>query len=67
MFWAGAFGIISLYTGYKNSLPKHWEIGPVTSIICFFTAITGVAVYTLLYMLYKGGETTSVIKVVLEF
>ncbi|MBY0120831.1 DUF420 domain-containing protein [Bacillus sp. S/N-304-OC-R1] len=60
-------GIITLITGYKNNLAKHRKIGPITSIIWFFTAITGVAVYLLLYVFYHGGETTSVIKAILGF
>ncbi|MEH7882908.1 DUF420 domain-containing protein [Bacillus sp. JJ1609] len=60
-------GIISLYTGYKNNLERHRKLGPITSIVWFFTAITGVAVYMLLYVFYKGGETTSVIKAILGF
>ncbi|MDK7951380.1 DUF420 domain-containing protein, partial [Staphylococcus lugdunensis] len=43
----------------------HRKIGPIASIIWFFTAITGVAVYLLLYILYPGGETTSLIKATL--
>jgi putative membrane protein len=60
-------GIISLYTGYKNQLEKHRKLGPITSIVWFFTAITGVTVYLLLYVFYHGGETTSVIKAILGF
>ncbi|HYK75196.1 MAG TPA: DUF420 domain-containing protein [Pseudoneobacillus sp.] len=60
-------GIITLFTGYKNQLVIHRKLGPITSIIWFFTAITGVAVYLLLYVIYKGGETTSVIKAILGF
>ena len=59
------FGIVSLLSGFKNNLKLHRRIGPITSIIWFFVAITGVAVYMLLYVLYKGGETTSVIKAIL--
>ena len=58
-------GLITLWTGYKNNLSKHRKLGPVTSIIWFSTAITGVAVYLLLYVIYQGGETTSVIKAIL--
>jgi putative membrane protein len=58
-------GIISLYTGYKNRLERHRKLGPITSVTWFFTGITGVAVYLLLYVFYKGGETTSVIKAIL--
>ncbi|CAG9608667.1 DUF420 domain-containing protein [Pseudoneobacillus rhizosphaerae] len=58
-------GIISMVSGYKNKLSIHRKLGPVTSLVWFFTAITGVAVYLLLYVFYKGGETTSVIKAIL--
>jgi putative membrane protein len=58
-------GITSIYTGYKNNLDRHRKLGPITSIVWFLTAITGVAVYMLLYVFYKGGETTSVIKAIL--
>lgn len=60
-------GIITLWSGYKRNLKRHRKIGPITSIIWFFTAITGVAVYMLLYVFYHGGETTSVIKAILGF
>ncbi|QGQ46983.1 DUF420 domain-containing protein [Metabacillus sediminilitoris] len=61
------FGIISLITGYKKNYERHRKIGPITSIIWFFTGITGLAVYLLLYVIYSGGETTSVIKAILGF
>lgn len=60
-------GIMMLVTGFKNHLTFHRKMGPVTSIIWFCTAITGVAVYLLLYVFYRGGETTSVIKAILGF
>lgn len=59
------FGIVTLISGYTNKLERHRKIGPITSVIWFFTAITGVAVYLLLYVFYEGGETTSVIKAIL--
>jgi putative membrane protein len=59
------FGITSLFTGFKNKLSFHRKLGPITSIIWFSSAITGVAVYLLLYVFYQGGETTSVIKAIL--
>lgn len=58
-------GIISLVSGYKNNLSLHRKIGPGTSIVWFFTGVTGVAVYLLLYVIYEGGDTTSVIKAIL--
>ncbi|MEK3887094.1 DUF420 domain-containing protein [Bacillus sp. FSL K6-3431] len=60
-------GIISLWTGYKNKREIHRKLGPYTSIIWFFTGITGVIVYLLLYIIYQGGETTSLIKAILGF
>jgi putative membrane protein len=59
------FGIISLYSGYKNNLEAHRKLGPITSITWFCTGITGIAVYLLLYVIYQGGETTSVIKAII--
>ncbi|MCC3357604.1 DUF420 domain-containing protein [Bacillus sp. REN16] len=61
------FGVVTLYLGYKNKIAKHRKVGPITSIIWFFSAITGVAVYFLLYVFYKGGETTSMLKAILGF
>jgi putative membrane protein len=59
------FGIVTIYLGLKNNIAKHRKIGPITSVIWFFVAITGVAVYLLLYVFYHGGETTSVIKAII--
>jgi putative membrane protein len=61
------FGLVTIYAGLKNNLVRHRKIGPVTSIIWFFTAVTGVAVYSLLYVFFSGGETTSVFKAILGF
>lgn len=60
-------GVITIIAGFKNNLARHRKIGPVTAIVWFFTALTGVAVYLLLYVFYKGGETTSVFKAILGF
>lgn len=61
------FGLVTLILAFKRNITKHRKIGPVTSIIWFFTASTGVVVYLLLYVLYDGGETTSMIKAILGF
>lgn len=58
-------GVISLWSGLKDRLNIHRKLGPVTSIVWFGTGITGVLVYLLLYVFYKGGETTSLIKAIL--
>lgn len=59
-------GIITLIAGYTNNLIRHRKIAPITSVVWFFVAITGVAVYLLLYVFYSGGETTSVFKAILN-
>ncbi|WP_227395638.1 DUF420 domain-containing protein [Jeotgalibacillus aurantiacus] len=59
------FGLVTIWLGYKDRIKKHRKIGPITSIIWFFTASTGVMVYLLLYVFYRGGETTSVIKAII--
>lgn len=65
---AGAvMGVLTINWGLKDKLDKHRKIGPITSIVWFFTAITGVAVYLLLYVFYEGGETTSMIKAILGY
>lgn len=61
------FGIVTLILGFKRNIKKHRRIGPITSIIWFFTSITGVMVYLLLYIFFDGGETTSMIKAILGF
>ena len=63
----GVLIAISLVTGLKDNLPTHRRLGPITSIVWVFAALTGVAVYLLLYVFYKGGETTSMIKAILGF
>ena len=60
-------GIIMLVTGYKKNFKVHRKLGPTTSVIWFFTAITGVAVYLLLYVFYHGGETVSVFRAILGY
>jgi putative membrane protein len=61
------FGIVTILSGLKNNLIRHKRLGPITSVIWFCTAVTGIAVYLLLYVFYHGGETTSMIKAILGF
>ena len=58
-------GIVNLVTGFKKKFSIHRKFGPITSVVWFCTGITGVAVYLLLYVFYKGGETTCMIKAIL--
>ncbi len=64
---AAVFGITTLILGFKEKYAKHRKWGRVTSVIWFITAITGVAVYVLLYVLYPGGHTEPVWKVIFGF
>lgn len=61
------FGITTLVLAFKRNIKKHRKVGPITSVIWFFTSITGVMVYLLLYIFFEGGETTSMIKAILGF
>ncbi|MGI2327320.1 DUF420 domain-containing protein [Planococcus sp. YIM B11945] len=61
----GILGGVNIWLGLTNRLEKHRKLGPPASVIWFFTAITGVMVYSLLYVIYEGGETTSVFKAIL--
>lgn len=61
------FGIVTLRLAFKGNFNKHKKIGPVTSVIWFVTAITGIMVYFLLYVIYEGGETTSMIRAILGY
>lgn len=54
---AAVFGITTLVLAFKKNFAKHRKWGRVTATIWFGTAITGVIVYVLLYLLYPGGHT----------
>lgn len=54
----GVLGAYQLYTGIKRKLSIHRKVGPVAAIIWFLTAITGIMVYLLLYIIYPGGGTS---------
>jgi putative membrane protein len=53
----GVMGLITLRYAYKKNFAKHRKIGPVTSVVWFATAITGVVVYYLLYIKYPPDGT----------
>lgn len=54
---SAVMGIVTLTLAYRGNFFKHRRIGRPTAVIWFITAITGVAVYYLLYVAYPG-ETT---------
>ncbi len=53
---AAVFGITTIVLGYRKKMVKHRRLGRVTSIIWFITAITGVFVYLILYVIYPAAE-----------
>jgi putative membrane protein len=59
---AAILGLMTLYRAWKKQFEKHRKLGPTTAIVWFVTAITGVTVYVLLYILYPGGKTVSVVE-----
>ncbi|MGZ9585494.1 DUF420 domain-containing protein [Paenibacillus marinisediminis] len=61
---SAVFGLTTLYTGLKGKYSRHRKIGRVTSVMWFVTAITGVTVYVLLYVLYPGGHTKPMIEAI---
>ncbi|MFC4735488.1 DUF420 domain-containing protein [Bacillus daqingensis] len=62
---AAVLGIIQLISGYRDNRRLHRKLGPVTSLIWFVSASTGIAVYLLLYVIYPPGETTRLFDAIL--
>ncbi|MFD2614905.1 DUF420 domain-containing protein [Paenibacillus gansuensis] len=58
---AGVFGLVTISLGYREKYAKHRKIGRVTSIMWFITAISGVTVYTILYVLYPTEHKKSLL------
>ncbi|MCG3411751.1 DUF420 domain-containing protein [Staphylococcus massiliensis] len=58
----GFLGLLQIIAAFKDKFNYHRKMGPIASVIWFCTAATGLVVYVLLYVLYPGGETTSLIK-----
>jgi putative membrane protein len=58
---AAVFGLVTLTLAFRERFERHRKMGRMTAVIWFFTAITGVTVYVLLYVLYPGGHTKPLI------
>ncbi|OFW82052.1 MAG: hypothetical protein A2201_10625 [Alicyclobacillus sp. RIFOXYA1_FULL_53_8] len=59
---AAVLGVITLRWAFKQNFTSHKKIGPWTVSTWFVTAITGLAVFLLLYVIYPPGETTNMFK-----
>jgi len=53
---SAVFGIVTIYLAFKQRFLKHKRLGRVTATIWLISAVTGITVYVLLYVLYPGGE-----------
>ncbi len=62
--FSAVLGIITLVLAYKKNFSKHRKIGPITATCWLFTAITGVTVYLLLYIIYVPGPTKNVFHII---
>ncbi|MEB3102298.1 DUF420 domain-containing protein [Ferviditalea candida] len=58
---AAVFGITTILLAFNEKFAKHRKFGRFTATIWFVTAVTGVTVYVLLYLMYPGGETKGLI------
>lgn len=64
---SAVFGVITIRLALKRKIDKHEKLGPITSVIWLITSITGIMVYLFLYVIYSGGETTSMIRAILGY
>lgn len=61
---SAVLGAMTFIFARKRKIKKHRKLGPITSILWLITAITGVMVYLFLYVIYSGGETTTIFKAI---
>ncbi len=64
---SGVFGLITLSHAFKSRWAQHKKIARPTSIMWFFTAITGVTVYLLLYIFYPSDEVKTLFDAIFHF
>ncbi len=61
---AAVFGVVTITLAFKERFIKHKRLGRVTATIWFITAVSGLMVYLLLYVLYPGGEVGGLIEAI---
>ncbi len=57
-------GLISLVSAFRKKFKLHKKIGRYTLWVWITTAVTGLVVYFLLFVLYDGGGKTSLLKAI---
>ena len=61
----GILVLVSLFLAWKGKITVHRKVGPWTTNIWFATAVTGVLLYLVLYVIYPGVATDSMMKTML--
>jgi len=51
---SAVFGIVTITLAWRKNFKKHRKVGRATAVMWFITAISGVTVYLLLYVIYPG-------------
>lgn len=51
---SAVFGLVTITLGLRQKFARHRKIGRWTAVMWFITAISGVTVYLLLYVIYPG-------------
>lgn len=59
---AAILGIITLVYAFREKFTTHRKFGPWTAVTWFITAITGVSVFLMLYVIFPPGETTNLFR-----
>ncbi|HWO77157.1 MAG TPA: DUF420 domain-containing protein [Bacillus sp. (in: firmicutes)] len=59
------FGTVTIRYASKGQVKKHKKLGPLASVIWFFSATTGLCVYLILYVIWGSGPVKSMIHAIL--
>jgi putative membrane protein len=51
---SAVYGIVTITLAFREVFEKHRKLGRITAIMWFITAISGLLVYILLYVMYPG-------------
>lgn len=51
---SAVYGIVTIMLAFREVFEKHRKLGRITAIMWFITAISGLLVYILLYVMYPG-------------
>jgi putative membrane protein len=61
---AGVLGVVTLRRALRQDFRRHRRLAPWTASMWFVATGTGLAVFLLLYVLYRPGPTTNVLRAV---